>query len=47
MGKEFLLGRSHRVRVDGKLSEEVRVNSCVPQGSELGHLLFLSYVNDN
>jgi hypothetical protein len=31
--KEFLLGRSQRVRVDGQLSDEVRVTSGVPQGS--------------
>ena len=30
-----------------QLSEEVRVNSGVLQGSELDHLLFLAYVNDN
>ena len=35
--KEFLLGRSQRV--DGQLSEEVRVTSEVPQGSVLGPLL--------
>ena len=44
--KEFLLGHSQRVRVDGQLSEEVRVTSGVPQGSVLGPLLFLAYVND-
>ena len=44
--REFLLGRTQRVRVGGDLSEEVRVTSGVPQESLLGPHLFLAYVND-
>jgi hypothetical protein len=44
--REFLLGRTQRVRVGGHLSEEVRVSSGVPQGSLLDPLLILAYVND-
>jgi len=44
--REFLLGRTQRVTVEGQVSEEVTVTSGVPQGSVLGPLLFLAYVND-
>ena len=44
--REFLVGHTQRVRVEGQLSQEVRVTSAVPQGSVIGPLLFLAYVND-
>ena len=40
------MGCTHKFRVGGKLSEEVRVTSGVRQGSVLGRLLFLACVND-
>jgi hypothetical protein len=44
--REYLLGRTQRVRVGGQFSEEVRVTSGVPQGIVLGPFLFIAYVND-
>ena len=43
--REFLVGRTKRVRVGGQLSKEVKVTSGVLQGSVLGPLLFAVYVN--
>ena len=43
---DFLVGRTHRLRVGVKIFKEVKVTSVVPQGSLFGQLHFLVYVND-
>lgn len=42
----YLRNRTQRVRVNGTLSNEQPVLSGIPEGSLLGPILFLAYLND-
>ena len=44
--ESFLFRRSQRCSLSGQLSNAATVSCGVPQGSNLGPLLFLVYIND-
>ncbi len=44
--RSYMTGRNYRVQVADALSQETRIKSGAPQGSMIGPLPFLLFVND-
>jgi hypothetical protein len=43
--RDFLVGRRQRVSINGSVSDWASVRSSVPQGSVLGPVLFVTFLN--
>jgi len=46
VAKNFFTGRTHQTRVDSSLSDLADLSSGIIQGSGIGPVMFLSYINE-